>query len=108
MGNFQAVPNGQGTVGPLGLAPEEVSLLMDGELDTERSRARVPQLRETAAMETWVCYRHRRHAARLRAAGARIWAAILGPPRRRATVLRRRGATGGLRAWAIAASAAVG
>jgi negative regulator of sigma E activity len=56
MGNFQAVPNAQGTVRPLGLAPEEVSLLMDGELDTERVELACRGLRETTAMETWVCY----------------------------------------------------
>jgi sigma-E factor negative regulatory protein RseA len=56
MGNFQAVPNGQGPARPTELAPEEVSLLMDGELDAERVEHACHGLRETAAMETWVCY----------------------------------------------------
>lgn len=56
MGNFQAVPNGQGAARPTDLAPEEVSLLMDGELDAEHVEHACHALRETAAMETWVCY----------------------------------------------------
>ena len=56
MGNLQVVPNGQGPGRPLDLAPEEVSLLMDGELDAERVEHACHSLREAAAMETWVCY----------------------------------------------------
>ena len=38
------------------LTPEEVSQLMDGELDAERVEHACHGLRESAAMETWVCY----------------------------------------------------
>jgi sigma-E factor negative regulatory protein RseA len=38
------------------LTPEEVSQLMDGELDAERVEHACHGLRETASMETWVCY----------------------------------------------------
>jgi negative regulator of sigma E activity len=55
MGNLQAVPEGQDP-GPAGLAPEEVSLLMDGELDEARVEHVCRGLRETTAIETWVCY----------------------------------------------------
>ena len=112
MGTFQTVPSGQGPARPSDLAPEEVSLLMDGELDVERVEHACVGLRETAAMETWVCYHvigdslrrcallapgfGRRFAARL-AAEPTVLAPSRGQPARAAV------------AWAIAASvAAVG
>jgi len=38
------------------LTPEEVSQLMDGELDAERVEHACHGLRGTASMETWVCF----------------------------------------------------
>ena len=57
MGNLQtAVTEGQDSARPSGLEPEEVSLLMDGELDPERVEHACRGLREHASIETWVCY----------------------------------------------------
>lgn len=52
MGNFPG-GNGRGTAE---LTPEEVSQLMDGELDAQRVEHACHGLRETASMETWICY----------------------------------------------------
>jgi sigma-E factor negative regulatory protein RseA len=38
------------------LAPEEISLLMDGELDAGRSERSWEGFHEAASVETWVCY----------------------------------------------------
>ena len=91
------------------LTPEEVSQLMDGELDAERVEHACHGLRESAAMETWVCYHvigdtlrgcgglspgfAERFAARLGAEPT-----VLAPPPRRAAPAAV--------AWAVAASAA--
>jgi sigma-E factor negative regulatory protein RseA len=45
MDKFQAEPK-----------PEEISLLMDGELDAERFDSVCTDLRDTRCMATWVCY----------------------------------------------------
>jgi sigma-E factor negative regulatory protein RseA len=90
------------------LTPEEVSQLMDGELDAERVEHACHGLRESAAMETWVCYHvigdtlrgcgglspgfAERFAARFGAEPT-----VLAPPPRRAAPAAV--------AWAVAASA---
>ena len=60
MGNFQAVPDGDRPARPTAesteVTPEEVSLLVDGELDADRVDRVCRGLRELAAVETWVCY----------------------------------------------------
>ena len=62
MGNFKALPGGNhsepaGSDEQLGaVAPEEVSLLVDGELDEDRVERVCRGLRASAAVETWVCY----------------------------------------------------
>ena len=56
MGNLQAVPEEQDSARPSGLEPEEVSVLMDGELDAERLEHACRGLREAAAIDVWVCY----------------------------------------------------
>ena len=62
MGNFKALPGGNhpeplGSDEQLGaVAPEEVSLLVDGELDDDRVERVCRGLRGSAAVETWVCY----------------------------------------------------
>ena len=38
------------------LTPEEVSLLMDGELDADRAERACHGLREVGSVQTWVCY----------------------------------------------------
>ena len=91
------------------LTPEEVSQLMDGELDAERVEHACHGLRGTASMETWVCFHvigdtlrgcsglspgfAERFAARLGAEPT-----VLAPPPRRAAPAAV--------AWAVAASAA--
>jgi sigma-E factor negative regulatory protein RseA len=56
MGKFLAEPGGR-LQGPVTEpTPEEVSQLMDGELDAERLECACRGLRGTASMETWVCY----------------------------------------------------
>ena len=112
MGNFQAVPNGQAAARATELAPEEVSLLMDGELETERVEHACRGLRETAAMETWVCYHvigdTLRGCTLLAPGFSRRFASQLSAE---PTVLApsQRAATPAAVAWAIAASvAAVG
>ncbi len=56
MGNFQALPDGDHAARPTEVTPEEVSLLVDGELDADRVDRVCRGLRELAAVETWVCY----------------------------------------------------
>src|SRR5215469_18534630 len=91
------------------LTPEEVSQLMDGELDAQRVEHACHGLREAASMETWICYHvigdtlrgcgglspgfAERFAARLGAEPT-----LLAPPRRRPTPAAV--------AWALAASVA--
>jgi sigma-E factor negative regulatory protein RseA len=105
MGKF---PGGNGR-GAAELTPEEVSQLMDGELDAQRVEHACHGLRETASMETWICYHvvgdtlrgcgglspgfAERFAARLGAEPT-----LLAPPLRRPTPAAV--------AWALAASVA--
>ncbi len=56
MGKFQALPNADHGARPTELAPEEISLLMDGELEADRVEHVCRGMRETTAVETWVCY----------------------------------------------------
>ena len=66
MGNFNALPDGNRpepssstaqSGAQLGdIAPEEVSLFVDGELDEDRVDRLCRGLRSSAAVETWVCY----------------------------------------------------
>jgi sigma-E factor negative regulatory protein RseA len=91
------------------LTPEEVSQLMDGELDAERVEHACHGLRGTASMETWVCFHvigdTLRGCSGLSPGFAERFAARLGaeptvlapPPRRPAPAAV---------AWAVAASAA--
>jgi sigma-E factor negative regulatory protein RseA len=53
MGKFQAEPDADQPARPTELTAEEISLLMDGELDAERACF---GLQETASVETWACY----------------------------------------------------
>jgi sigma-E factor negative regulatory protein RseA len=105
MGKF---PGGNGR-GAAELTPEEVSQLMDGELDTERVEHACHGLRETASMQTWICYHvigdTLRGCSGLSPGFAERFAARLGseptllapPPRRPAPAAV---------AWALAASVA--
>jgi sigma-E factor negative regulatory protein RseA len=59
MGNMKALPGGkrpERSSVQSEVAPEEVSLLVDGELDTDRVERVCDGLRAPAAVETWVCY----------------------------------------------------
>jgi sigma-E factor negative regulatory protein RseA len=54
MGNFKAVSGAGG--GPTVPTPEEISLLIDGELDPERADAVIASLCRSEGVGTWVCY----------------------------------------------------
>jgi len=56
MGKFLALPDADEPARPTELTPEEVSLLMDGELDADRAERACHGLREVASVQTWVCY----------------------------------------------------
>ena len=56
MGKFQAEPGEFFAGGPMEPKPEEISLLMDGELDAERIDGVCAGLRESRCVATWVCY----------------------------------------------------
>jgi sigma-E factor negative regulatory protein RseA len=111
MGKFLAEPGAGRPAQASELVPEEVSLLMDGELHAEQLEHACRGLRESASMQTWVCY----HLIgdTLRGCGGlspgfaqRFSARLAGEP----TVLapQRRPAPAAI-AWAVAASvAAVG
>jgi sigma-E factor negative regulatory protein RseA len=49
MGKFLAGPDAE-------LTPEEVSLLMDGELDADSAERACHGFREVSSVQTWVCY----------------------------------------------------
>ena len=55
MGQLKATSNGY-TGGSTGPEPEEISQLMDGELDTGRVDDVCAGLRDTGCVATWVCY----------------------------------------------------
>jgi sigma-E factor negative regulatory protein RseA len=60
MGNFNALPDGnrpeRTSTQSAEVTAEEVSLLVDGELDVDRVERVCHGLRSPAAVETWVCY----------------------------------------------------
>ncbi len=60
MGNSEALPGDhhpeRSSTQSTEVTPEEVSLLVDGELDADRVERVCHGLRATAAVETWVCY----------------------------------------------------
>jgi sigma-E factor negative regulatory protein RseA len=56
MGKFQAEPGDFFAGGPTEPKPEEISLLMDGELDAARVDGVCDGLRESRCVATWVCY----------------------------------------------------
>ena len=109
MGKFQAEPGGGRPAKAGELAPEELSQLMDGELDADRVEHACHGLREMASQETWICYHvigdtlrgcsglspgfAARFASRLSTEPT-----VLAPPPRRPTPTAI--------AWAVAASAA--
>ena len=112
MGKFLALPDADEPARPTEPTPEEVSLLMDGELDADRAERACHGLREVASVQTWVCY----HVIGdcLRGDGAPMWGiskrfaarlaaepTVLSPSRARPTPAAV--------AWAVAATvAAVG
>lgn len=56
MGKFLAKPDADEPARPTELTPEEVSLLMDGELDADGAERACHGFREVASVQTWVCY----------------------------------------------------
>jgi sigma-E factor negative regulatory protein RseA len=56
MSKYPAVPDGDRPARPTEATLEEVSLLVDGELDADRVERVCRGLRESSAVETWVCY----------------------------------------------------
>ena len=56
MDKFQAEPGESFAGGPTEPKPEEISLLMDGELDVLRVDGVCAGLRESRCVATWVCY----------------------------------------------------
>jgi len=109
MGKFLAKLGGGSPVQASDLTPEEISELMDGELDTERVEHACHALREVASMEAWIYYHvigdTLRGCSGLAPGFAERFSARLGseptmlapPPRRTAPAAV---------AWALAASAA--
>jgi sigma-E factor negative regulatory protein RseA len=56
MGKFLAGPDADEPARPTKLTPEEISLLMDGELDADGAERACQGFREVASVQTWVCY----------------------------------------------------
>jgi sigma-E factor negative regulatory protein RseA len=60
MGNLKTLPDGnrpeRSSMQLTDVTPEEVSLLVDGELDADRVERVCHGLRSPGAVETWVCY----------------------------------------------------
>ena len=56
MGKFQTNPGGVSAGGSVEPKPEEISLLMDGELDEARVDGVCAGLRDSGCVATWVCY----------------------------------------------------
>ncbi|HEV8552564.1 MAG TPA: sigma-E factor negative regulatory protein [Casimicrobiaceae bacterium] len=56
MGKFLAGPDADEPARPTKLMPEEISLLMDGELDADGAERACQGFREVASVQTWVCY----------------------------------------------------
>ena len=55
MGKLQAAPGEDVAAGAM-VKAEEISLLVDGELDVERIESVCTRLRDADSMTTWVCY----------------------------------------------------
>jgi sigma-E factor negative regulatory protein RseA len=112
MGKFIAGPDADEPARPTELTPEEISLLMDGELDVDRAERACQGFREAAAVHTWLSYHVigdclRGDGGATRVVAESFWAQLAAEP----TVLApaRRRPTPAAVAWAIAASvAAVG
>lgn len=112
MDKFQAEPDAGGTDRLSGPTPEEISLLMDGELDADRAERACSGLRDAAGVQTWFCYHVigdclRGDGASSHGMAKSFWTKLAAEP----TVLappRRHPAPAAV-AWAVAASvAAVG
>jgi sigma-E factor negative regulatory protein RseA len=56
MGNFKAGSGAIGAGGPTVPTPEEISLLIDGELEPERAGVLITSLCRSEGVATWVCY----------------------------------------------------
>jgi sigma-E factor negative regulatory protein RseA len=95
MGNFKAEPDEFFAGEPTEPKPEEISLLMDGELDAGRVDGVCAGLRQSRCVATWVCYHVIGDALRGSSALMPGFAAgfaeklaaeptVLAPPRRRA------------------------
>ena len=56
MDRSETGPGAQRAAWPTDVQPEEISQLMDGELDANRVDVTCQGLRETGCMATWVCY----------------------------------------------------
>jgi sigma-E factor negative regulatory protein RseA len=56
MGKFQSIPGEAFVGGSMEPKPEEISQLMDGELDATRVDSVCTGLRESSCVATWVCY----------------------------------------------------
>jgi sigma-E factor negative regulatory protein RseA len=97
MGNLNALPDGnrpERTSQSAEVTAEELSLLVDGELDADRVERVCYGLRAHPALETWVCYHVigdalRGQARPITGFAARFWArlesepTVLAPPRAR-------------------------
>lgn len=110
MGDFKAGTGGGGA--PTTPTPEEVSLLMDGELDAARAEAVIASLCESRGVANWICYHMIGDAVRGAAPAARMsWPGFVDRLEAEPTVLspRRRAPAPHAIALALAASiAAVG
>jgi sigma-E factor negative regulatory protein RseA len=109
MGKLQVAPGDDVAAGAMESKAEEISLLVDGELEVERIEGVCTRLRDASSMTTWVCYHvigdalrgssaimpgfAARFATRLAAE-----ATVLSPPRR--------GPAPAAVAWAVAATVA--
>jgi sigma-E factor negative regulatory protein RseA len=109
MGKFLAGPDADEPARRTELTPEEISLLMDGELDAERAERACQGFREAAAVETWLRFHEIGDCLRGDSRGGRgmapsFWARLAAEP----TVLApsRRQPTPAAIAWAAAASVA--
>jgi sigma-E factor negative regulatory protein RseA len=56
MGKFQAAPGEHDAAGPFDAKAEDISLLMDSELDASKVEDVCSRLRESECMRTWFCY----------------------------------------------------
>jgi sigma-E factor negative regulatory protein RseA len=56
MGKFQVVPGEPQAAGTMDAKAEEISLLVDGELEDDRVEHACSSLRESECVRTWLCY----------------------------------------------------